>query len=306
MWLLVLFALTGLALKIWGAHHLRQFWHVPGASVCLIFIVISYAQTVLELYGYFLVRHPSGAELLLLKLYYVFVLATAFSLPTIIDVAVIRKINLTKLIISFFAWLIFSTIIISTNYVITDIKVLPQVLTRVPGPYYGFFPSVALIVVLYCVFRLKVIANRSKDELIKTKAFNIMIGITLLTLTTFSVTLLMRFGIPINAAGILPLSIGLLVLVLAYQFSDVSIFDLRSLLPFTSKWRQLWHQTRHIHTISVDPCYCKHLIDEYTDSLIDAADKVCNNQRDIAAYIGVSQATVSRRARKLDRKNNNR
>ncbi len=305
MWLLVTFTLCGLALKIWSAHRLRQFWHVPAASVCFVFIAITYVQTILELYGYW-VRHLDGEfDLVLFKLYFVLVIATAMYLPSVIDVVVLRRVNFLKATICIALWAMLSIIVFSTDWIIEGVRPLPQTYTRIPGSYYGFVPIVGLASIIYCVLHLLKIQRSSQNELVRTKACNILIGIAFLSITVLCITILMRLGVPINMAGVLPLSIGMLVFVLAEQFNDVRIFDLRTIVPFTHKWRRLWQQTRHIHTVSVDPAFCRGLVDEYTDSLIEAAEKVCGNQRDIANYVGVSQATVSRRSRKLDTPGNN-
>lgn len=299
MWLLVSLALAGLALKIWAAHRLRQFWYIPGASILLLFVTVTYAQTLLELYAYYVRYGEYDFNVNLLKLYFILVLATTMHLPCIIEVLVSQRICLVKALTLFSSWSIFSTLILSTNWFIEGIQALPYIYTRIPGPYYGIIPVVAIITIIYSVMQLLNTIHSTQDELKKIKACNILVGLVLPIVIVLIVTLLMRVNIPVNMAGVLPLSIGILIFVLAEQFNDVHIFDIRTIIPFTNKWYQLWKQTRHIHTVSVDPSYCRGLIDEYTDSLIEAADKVCNNQRDVATYIGVSQSTVSRRARKV-------
>lgn len=301
MLFLVGLTVFGLALKIFAAHVLSKHWEVAGSRACLIFIAITYAQAVVELYGYFLLANPNGGELLLLKLYFILVLAAILMLPVMIDIVLYQQLRLIRSLICVLVWAYLAAAILGTDLLVAGAERLAQAITRIPGPYYGLIPVIILFTVIYCYFSLIKAFKTSSSEFIRVKAFNLLFGLSFVLFTLCVVTLLMRLGVAITAAGVLPVAIGVFSIILVMQTNPVSLFDFRAITPATEKFKQIFRQSRHIHTVSVDPRHCKDLINDYTDGLIASAEKVFSSQRDIARHIGVSQSTISRR-KKLDSK----
>ncbi len=282
----------------WRCH--RQYWQIPELGFCLIFSMLVYAQIGMELYSYhiFFLKIESTA-FFLLKLYYVVILATLFCLPIAIDVVVLNQARVGKAVLCLMLWASLSIALCSTEWFIVGFKVMPPTFTRIPGPAYDLIPVVGLLTLIYVVLRLILIAHKTDHELVSTKASNLLIAICQLLLASISVSVLMKLDAPITGSGILGLSMGLLMFILAGQFNNARIFDLRVLIPGTSKWKSFWQHSRHLHTVSVDPGHCRGLIDSYTENLIQTASRICSNQQQMAQYLGFSQATISRRMRRL-------
>lgn len=307
--MILLFCLTGagLALKIWAAYVLRSQRH-SAARACMAYISVSYFQTVLELYGYWLVSHPGFGDLFFLKGYYLCVLATVISLPVLIDIILGGQICLAKTSICIGIWSYLSLLILTTDLIVADVARLPQALTRVPGPYYGVVPSVLLFFLFYSVWLLIRWYRRAESEFVRANSFNVLFGLTTFVVVIVIVTVLMRVGVPVTAAGVLPIALGGFLVVIAKQCSRASVFDFRAIVPGTTKFKQIYTLTRHIHTLCRDETHThgllqdyRLLIDEYSDGLIDYACKTFPSQRDAARHLGLSQASISRRLSRAKR-----
>lgn len=269
---------------------------MSGAWLCLFFLLITYTQTVLELYGYTLVSDAiSDHSIFILKSYYVSIAAFVVLLPLIFYTLLLRRTSLPLIVLCATSWALLSVVILGTSLIIADAKHLHYSLTRVPGPYYLIFPVFCLTILISSILFLQKSYRSADEELTRVKAANLMIGFAPLLAGIAVISLLMRLDVPVNAAGTLPILLGFLILMISENFRERLIYDYRVFLPWTKQFKRLFKVAKPFMTIDATP---RNLKDEYEDSMIDLALERHKTQQEAARWLTVSPSTLSRKIKK--------
>lgn len=290
--------LIGLIVKIWAAYRLRQNISVPGARLCMAFLAVAYAQTVLELYGFYLLEYPGQNTVLLLKLYYVSVATILILLPLLLNVLIHQYFELQLGVISVIVWAVIALLILNTDTIIAGARPLAFAITRIEGEYYWIFRVFSLTLLTMTLLSLLRAYRVADNEISRAKSANFLIGFIPLICTLFLIVVLMKLGVPITAAGSLPLLLSIIILVMAENIRSDCIFDLRVFIPWSKKAQRIRQITRPLSIVSMQAETAKHSVNEYDKALIDTAVEMFSTQQAAAAWLGVSKSKMSRKIKK--------
>lgn len=304
MWLLVGLTLTSVAIKVWVSRRLWQCRNSPVAALALVVLTVSYAQSVLELYGFYRVASPEGVDMtVLLRLYHLFV-AAYLGLLVILAASVIAgrlylrtTIAIAVLILPMAIWFV------ASDDIVAGAVLLQQAYTRVPGDYYWVFQLIVMTTLLLCIAVPAVCYRFAKKELQRIKSANLLIGVSVLAVVAVVLLALMQMGVPITAAGILPMTLAIYLLIVAECLRDEFVRDLRAEVPGTQKWREVRALTRHLRVVRGEPLDAKSMSKQFEEKMISTAEQVYESRKEAAASLNISEAKLSRdlaRIRKED------
>lgn len=292
-------ALMGLLVKIWAAYRLRQNRAVPGARLCMLFLGVAYAQTVLELYGFYLLGYPNNQNILiLLKLYYASVAAMLILLPLLFSLLVSGHVKLLTLSISSVVWAVMALLILDTSIIIAGAQPLRFAITRVAGEHYWIFQVFCLTQLVMIFLGLFRFYRTADSEVARVKSANLMIGFVPLFSVLILIIVLMKLGVPITAAGSLPLLLSVIIFVMAENIRSDHIFDLRIFIPWSKKAQRIWQISKPLCVISIQAEAAKDSVSTYDKALLDTAIEMFSTQQAAAAWLGVSKSKMSRKLKR--------
>lgn len=280
MWLLIILTATSIVAKVRVA---RRLWlcrksHI--AFLALVVVLISYAQSILELYGYYRVIQPQGVDMtILLKLYHVMVVAYLVLLSTLIIAVITGKINRYMLTIALVIILPTTIWYMAGDDVVAGSVLLSQAYTRVPGSHYWVFQITVLSALAIGLCIPSWIYFKTDSEIERVKSANIIIGVAIVCFVITALIFLMSAGVKITATGVLPIVLAIYLVIVAECLNDDYIYDLRVYIPWTEKARQIRELTKHFRNISSDKIDTKEMSKLYQEKLLLMAEKNSNIKR---------------------------
>lgn len=231
---------------------------------------------------------------ILLRLYHAFV-AVYLLLIWVLAMSVVKSRLFLKTTLAVAALALPMVIwFVASDDIVAGSTLLQQTYTRQPGDYYWAFQLIALLSLALCVLVPAVLYHTSEKELHRIKSANMLIGVAGLAFVLVSVITLMQLGVPITAAGILPLVLSLYLLVVAECLRDEFVRDLRAEVPGTQKWREVRALTRHLRVVRGDPVDAKSMSKQFEEKMISTAEQVYESRKDAAAALNISEAKLSR------------
>ena len=295
MWLLFLFTVTGLLVKCWIVKRIWFLRQSPVAAFVLVIAVISSLHSLLDIYNYYRVLFPQNADMMVfLRVYHALVIFI-FIFSFVLAIAVVKGKLLWGSILPaiFLSAFLFGWFVFTDDFVV-GAKLLPQSYTRVPGDYYWVFQLLTLIVLLVNIMVPCWLYYSSTIEIERVRSANILLGVSLISLTLGGVVLLMKLGVPINAAGVLSLALSIYLLILAECFRDNATRDLRVYIPWTRKARLMRRLTKCFTVINAEGVDSREKVKEYELHFLELAEKHHISQVQAASWLGISQAKYSR------------
>ncbi len=181
-------------------------------------------------------------------------------------------------------------------------------ITRVSGSMYGLFQAYATIGVVTGVCLLLSGLYRLKSNLSRQRCLVILISTLPPVLVTLSVLATMALGSQLTAAIIMPVAMSLMVGIIVYAEEKTRLFQLLTLVPFSSErklHKQLLSKITNCLLIDDNPepqstLNLKQLMKEFEVSVVEHVIHYYHgNQKLAARALGVSEATISRRARSM-------
>ena len=295
MWFLVGLTLISVGLKIWISRRLWQCRNSPVAALALGVVIISYAQSVLELYGYYRVAYPEGVDMtVLLRIYHVFVAAYLMLIWVLVISVVRSRLFLRTAVAVSILSLPMTLWFVASDDIVAGATLLNQAYTREAGEYYWVFQLIVLSSIALCVGTPALMYFTAQKELHRIKSANMLIGVAILALVCVALILMMHFGVPITASGILPVALAIYLLVVAECLRDEFVRDLRAEIPGTNKWREVRALTRHLRVVRGEPLDAKSMSKQFEEKMISAAEQLYESRKDAAASLNISEAKLSR------------
>lgn len=263
--------------------------------IFLLFIIATLSQTLFETIHYLILDEAyQPYQKLIMDGYYISTTATLILLPFSISIIIgSRILPYTKTL----AGLLFAATaftIIATPFIIDGYQSLGYSLTRNPGPYYWMFPAIAITMALLSVTIAIVNYFKNRNEIIRVKCINLLIGFTPLVVIVSSILVLMQMGLTLNAAGVGSVLLSAFVLVMSMNLRKDRVLDLTIYLPWSFKARKIRELSRPLRIVSLSPNTCKDMAKEYDRTMAHVADMMFVKQRDAAAWLGVSDSKMSR------------
>ena len=178
-------------------------------------------------------------------------------------------------------------------------------LTRIAGEAYWVFQLYLLAGLLFGIYLLCYGMARSGSNLARQKCLVILISAATPVVVAASVVLAMAAGFNINGAIFMSLSLSLMLGLMVYAEEKTRLFRLLTMMPYTRErkfHKQLLNKITDCVSISDDPTQrslnLKQMMKELEGSVVEhVLGYYGGNQKKAASALGVSEATVSRRAR---------
>lgn len=178
-------------------------------------------------------------------------------------------------------------------------------LTRVPGPYYWVFQVYLLGGLLAGMALLYAGRKLAASNIDRQKCLVVLISSFTPVLMACGVVALMATGLNINGVIFMSLSLSLMLGLMVYAEEKTRLFRLLTFMPFTREralHKELLQRITGCVAISDDPqsgsLNLKQMMKELEGSVVEhVLDYYGGNQKKAAGALGVSEATISRRAR---------
>jgi cytochrome c biogenesis factor len=190
-------------------------------------------------------------------------------------------------------------LILGTELVIAGYQLINYSITRIAGPYYWFFQSIALAALMISILLNLFGSIRQKPGCQKCKATLVCFLPYAVSITL--VILLMQAGIKINASLIVPLATTYLLLVLIYLEDKNTVFRILASVPFSKErkgYRLLAAEIEQFlgNATNGDKTSLKALTNALEKHIVSVAVDMSNgSQAKAAVLLGTSTSSVCRK-----------
>jgi DNA-binding protein Fis len=183
-------------------------------------------------------------------------------------------------------------------------------LTRIPGDFYWMFQLYLLGGLSAAVALLIRGILHADSSFARQKCMVVLIAAATPVLMASSVVALMAFGIQVNGAIFMSLALSIMLGLMVFAEEKTRLFRLLTIMPYTRERRlhkQLLQQITDCVSISDDPndqaINLKQIMKDLEGSVVEhVLGYYDGNQKKAANALGVSEATLSRRARSCQQK----
>lgn len=183
-------------------------------------------------------------------------------------------------------------------------------LTRIPGDYYGLFPAYLFLGLILAVGLLIRGILHADSNFARQKCLVVLIAAATPVLMAMSVVAMMAFGVPVNGVIFMSLSLSIMLGLIVFAEEKTRLFRLLTIMPYTRERRlhkELLNQITDCVSISDDPdlqgINLKSMMKDLEGSVVQhVLSYYDGNQKKAAHALGVSEATLSRRARSRQQK----
>lgn len=202
------------------------------------------------------------------------------------------------------AVLILATIF--SRSVIAGVEPMNYSLTRLAGENYWLFQIYALSGLVFAVGLLVRGLRKITSNIGRQRCLVVLLSASAPILMTMAVIVLMALGININGAIFMSLALTFMLAMMVYAEEKTRLFRLLTFVPYSRERRfhkKLLQQITQCISISDDPnqqqsLQLKEMMKEFEGSVVEhVLTYYDGNQKKTASALGVSEATVSRRAR---------
>lgn len=184
-------------------------------------------------------------------------------------------------------------------------------LTKIAGPYYWTIQVYLIVFVTAGLTLLAIGIKTLSSNLSRQRCFVMLISALPPALVSFAIIIVQQFGSDLTSAVVQSLAFTLMLCILVYAEEKSRLFRLLTIVPFTKErklHKQLLAQITECITINDDPTKnsslnLKEMMKELEGTVVEhVLDYYDGNQKYTASALGVSEATVSRRARAVNGK----
>ena len=196
--------------------------------------------------------------------------------------------------------------LIFNRSLIADVQTVEYSLTKVAGPNYWMFQFYALCSLALAIGLLAHGVRTHGSNIAKQQCMTVLISTAMPVLLVFAIIGLQAMGVQVTTAIFMSLALTLMLAIIVYAEEKTRLFRLLTFVPFTKERRlhkQLLAQITSCIAISDDPAEqqslnLKQMMREFEGLVVEhVLDYYEGNQKLTANALGVSEATVSRRAR---------
>lgn len=183
-------------------------------------------------------------------------------------------------------------------------------LTRIPGDFYFLFAAYLFLGLALAVGLLIRGILHADSNFARQKCMVVLIAAATPVLMASSVVALMSLGVQINGAIFMSLSLSLMLGLMVFAEEKTRLFRLLTIMPYTRErqlHKQLLNKITDCVSISDDPnqesIKLKQIMKDLEGSVVEhVLSYYEGNQKKAANALGVSEATLSRRARSCQQK----
>ncbi|WP_218943526.1 helix-turn-helix domain-containing protein [Exilibacterium tricleocarpae] len=245
-----------------------------------------------ELASFSFVANPRAGAVYLTA-YYIFAIGTCLALLGLsLEIGGYLKKTVTYVILA--CAIVCITIVAIPKFAIADVESIGYSITRIPGPAYWLIKLTiftaligSLVIMIYCT-------RTNPDRVRQRRAFVLAVATGPSILAVSTVLAFMQMNIPINAAGIVSLTINLLLFVLLWTESQPHMFRLLALIPKTEEHRKINRMKTLLFSPNLVPL--KKTASVFEQMVVDEAIHRCDgNKAEAARRLGISRNTLARK-----------
>lgn len=202
--------------------------------------------------------------------------------------------------------------IIFNRQIIAGAEFTDITISRTPGQLYWLFQLYAVGGVLAGALILYKGLKTLTTNLARQRCFVILLSSLPPVLVTLGVLAIMASGLKITGALLMPVALSLMLGIIVYAEEKTRLFQLLTLVPYSSErklHKQLMGKITNLLLIDDTPSTqaevnLKHIMKDFEVSVVKhVIGYYHGNQKLAAKALGVSEATISRRARGMNFKN---
>lgn len=190
---------------------------------------------------------------------------------------------------------IISALIITTDLVIAGSHELGSVITANKGHHYYIFQITAISAIYLTVATLLKGYKSSDTALIKNRCLSVLLALSPMFIGSLAVLLLMHLGVPINNAGVAPLTTSLFLIVALKLEEKHQLTDIRILIPLTPESETVSQLKQVFSQYSMDSAPHKETVAEIEKLLIlykHARSPADESVTDMAKKMGLPRPTL--------------
>lgn len=190
--------------------------------------------------------------------------------------------------------------------IISGVETVDYSMTKIAGPNYWVFQAYAIGGLVFALTLLVQGVRRLGSNIGKQQCLTVLLSTAMPVLAALSIIGLQAIGVEITAALFMSLALTVMLAMMVFAEEKTRLFRLLTFVPFTRERRlhkQLLTQITSCIAINDDPAMqqslnLKHMMRELEGLVVEhVLDFYAGNQKLTAKALGVSEATVSRRAR---------
>lgn len=307
MELFVIPALFAIALKV--AIFLRYSESLRRANLNLgLFFIATFLLNLVELFGYQPTYEGNTMMTVLLAYYCAAVFVIHGYINLALDYSQFKwKLSKVRVALNVILALLVVNIIFNRQ-IIAGVSFTEITLTREAGSMYWLFQTYALGGVVGALALLIIGYKKQKSNLARQRCFVMIFSTFPLVLTTVVIVATMATGSTVTAAFLMPVAISLMLGIIVYAEEKTRLFRLLTFVPYTKERKlhnELLEKVTDCLLVNADPANHKELnlkqvMKEFEGSVVEhVIGYYGGNQKLAAQALGVSEATISRRARAL-------
>jgi len=195
---------------------------------------------------------------------------------------------------------------IFSRSIVADVQTVEFSLTKVAGSNYWMFQIYALGSLIFALGLLIRGIRRTRSNIGKQQCLVLLLSTAVPVLVTFGIIGLQAIGVEITSALFMSLALTLMVAIIVFAEEKTRLFRMLTFVPLTKErhlHKQLLAQVSSCIALNADPSQqqplnLKQMMREFEGTLVEhLLDYYDGNQKLTANALGVSEATLSRRAR---------
>ncbi len=236
--------------------------------------------------------HFSDGGMVILKGYYLFILAT-FLLMAAYPFAITEKLSKTVCFVLGGAFTLAAVVTVIPNLAIAGVKSIGYSVTRVQGPYYGIIVLTLLGSLLTAMIGLVWVTCRSKEHFVQRRAYVFLLAVAPLILTATGIIISMLCGVKVNGSMYISVSVCVTLWVLVYTEQKEHLYRFISLVPYSREYKFFREMSLILGNPEDGLKKAKVLFEE--ELLKQAMMYSKDNKTQAAKILGVSRQTVNRK-----------
>ena len=259
-------------------------------------LIVSVLHTVTELTGFYFWYYDRYSDWVvsLLKLYYCFLIAIFILVNLALWEIAYKKIRVLYLfhavtLLLCLYWILF------TNAFIAGYHETAYFYGNTRGEYHGWL-EIYLCLLLISNLIVLIRGNLyGETEFNRARSFNLLLAYLPLLISSLGVLILMKLRFNINAAGIFPFVLSVLLIMIAENLKSYNVLDFRIFVPWSRKRQLLREITAPFKLISPEQGLYKEYKNNIEGIWLHLADDMFVERKDAAAWLGISPSTLSKK-----------
>ena len=209
-----------------------------------------------------------------------------------IHVAAFKSDLASRIVLS--SGVIVSLIFLFTDMVVVGAERLGPGLTALKGPYYFVFQVAMITGFVFVITSLALSWRNSDNHLVKTRCSLVLLALMPIMVAATAVILLMQFDVKVNAAGLIPISTTIFLVIILKMERSHRLTHMRMLIPGSDEDKALGELMTAFSNYSIYGENYKETLNEIERTLVIYKHTAMANRKtsEIAKEMGMPRPTL--------------